>query len=203
MTLRYPALSSVPVTPLTGTFAVYRTVTMAALRKYSPDPLDTAGSKITGGRYNPPEEFPQAFEMQYLAENTAVAHAEARVITVVRASGGGVRIQPGPQSLPRIDVCVHLTLLTVLDLTDPAVLQTLDVPPVDLMTEWFPLNREGQLAPTQVLAYEALQTRRFEALIYPSARYPGGRNYAVYPDLVPPEHRVIHDPENELSVFQR
>jgi len=88
--LHYPALATLPVKVVSGTLEAYRTVTLAALRKYSPDPLNTAGSRITGGRYNPPEEFVQAFEMLYLAENTAVAHGEARAITVVGVSGGGV-----------------------------------------------------------------------------------------------------------------
>ena len=192
-----------PVLSPTGTLTAYRTVPLAALRKYSADPLNTAGSRVTGGRYNPPEEFPEAFEMLYVAENTAVAHAEARVITVVQAPGGGVLIQPAASTPPRLDICVHLTLRGLLDLTDPQVLQALGVSPTDLMREWFPLNRQGQLAPTQRLAHEARQTGRFDALLYPSARYPGGRNYAVYPDLVPPGHRAVHDPEGELVVFRR
>lgn len=167
------------------------------------DPLNTAGSRVTGGRYNAPEEFPEAHEMLYLAENTAVAHAEARVISVVSVPGGGVLIQPGHADLPRLDVCVHLRLGALLDLTDPQVLQELGLSAADLMREWFPLNRQGQLATTQRLAFEARQTGRFDALLYPSARFPGGRNYAVYPEHVPPEHRALHDPEGEVQVFQR
>ena len=197
----YPALIKVPIKVISGTLAAYRTVTLAALRKYSPDPLNTAGSRITGGRYNPPEEFAGAFEMLYLAENTAVAHAEARAITVLSVPGGGVQIQPGPSDLPRLDLCVHLELSSLLDLTDPGVLALLGVSQGDLLTEWFPLNRQGKLAPTQQLALEARYTGRFEAILYPSARYPGGKNYAVYPDLVPPERRRMNDPEGELRVF--
>jgi len=200
--LQYPGLLSVPVFLPTGTLAAYRTVPLAALRKYSADPLNTAGSKVTGGRYNPPEEFPEAFEMLYVAENTAVAHAEARAITALPAPQGGVLIRPGTSTLPRLDICVHLTLTGVLDLTDPQVLQGLGISPADLLCDWFPMNRQGHLAPTQRLAHEARQTGRFDALLYPSARYPGGRNYAVYPDRVPPAHRAVHDPDGELAVFQ-
>jgi len=199
----YPALIKVPIKVISGTLAAYRTVTLAALRKYSPDPLNTAGSRITGGRYNPPEEFAEAFEMLYLAESTAVAHAEARAITVLSVPGGGVQIQPGPSDLPRLDLCVHLELSSLLDLTDPGVLELLGVSHSDLLGEWFPLNRQGKLAPTQQLALEARQTGRFKAILYPSARYPGGKNYAVYPDMVAPQRRVLFDPEGELNVFSK
>ena len=103
--------------------------------------------------------------------------------------------------MPRLDICVHLELRSLLDLTDPQVLGVLKVSHSDLLGEWFPLNRQGRLALTQQLALEARQTGRFEGLLYPSARYPGGKNYAIYPDLVPPEKRTIHDPEGELRVF--
>ncbi|EYB66811.1 hypothetical protein DEIPH_ctg069orf0012 [Deinococcus phoenicis] len=199
--LLFPALATVPAVRPTAMLPAYRTVPLAALRKYSADPLNTAGSRITGGRYNAPEEFPEAHEMLYLAENTAVAHAEARVITVVSAPGGGVLIQPGQADLPRLDVCVHLRLKALLDLTDPQVLQALHLSPADLLREWFPLNRQGQLAPTQQLAFEARQTGRFDAVLYPSARFPGGRNYAVYPGRVAPADRALHDPAGEVQVF--
>ena len=199
----FPGLASVPALHPQDIIPAYRTVPLLALRKYSADPLNTAGSRVTGGRYNPPEEFTDAFEMLYLAENSAVAHAEARVISFVPSTDGRTLIQPGPDQRPRVDVCVHLKLRNILDLTDATVLQTLELIPADLMQEWLPMNQRGQLARSQQLASAARRVGRFQALLYPSARSPGGRNYAVYPDLVSPADRAVHDPDGELDVFRR
>lgn len=197
------ALLTAPVQVAPDLITAYRTVPLGALRKYSSDPLNTAGSKVTGGRYNAPEFLPGSFEMLYVAENLAVAQAEARTITAVTMSGGVV-ITPGKGFAPRLDITVHLRLHSLLDLTDHLVLGQLDLEPGDLLTEWFPVNNiHGQLATTQLLARAALDSARYEALVYPSARFPGGRNYAVFPDRVLPENRRIYDPEDELAVFRR
>jgi RES domain-containing protein len=194
-------IASAPIALPPGVILAYRTVPLEALRKYSADPLDTAGSLVTGGRYNAPHDLPGAHAALYLAENTAVAHAEAGAITVVTDSTGLV-IQPGKDQRPRLDLTVRLTLRSLLDLTDPVVLDHLSLQPADLMQAWLPANVKGQLAVTQQVARAALDTGRFDALLYPSARFPGGKNYAVFPQLVVPEHRVVHDPAGELSVFK-
>lgn len=196
------ALLQTPVWTPGQVLDAYRTVPLAALRKYSPDPLNTAGSIVTGGRYNAPRDLPGAHEMLYLAENLAVAHAEARAITTVRTPAG-VLVQPGPDQRPRLDITVKLRLGAVLDLLDPAVVAHLHLTDEDLFQEWLPLNLDGELARTQVLARAVLDSARYGALLYPSARYPGGRNYAVFPDRVPPQDRAVHDPEDELAVFRR
>jgi RES domain-containing protein len=82
------ALLRTPVWTPGQVLDAYRTVPLMALRKYSADPLNTAGSRATGGRYNAPEDLPGAHEVLYLAEHLAVAHAEARAITVVPTSRG-------------------------------------------------------------------------------------------------------------------
>ncbi|GBF04651.1 RES domain-containing protein [Deinococcus aerius] len=196
------ALLDAPLWTPTRVIDAYRTVPLLALRKYSPDPLNTAGSVVTGGRYNAPQGFPEAHEMLYLAENTAVAHAEARVITVVTGPPGVV-IQPGTDQRPRLDITVKLRLGAVLDLTDLGVQTHLDVQPGDLFQEWLPLNLDGHLALTQLLARAVLDSARYDAILYPSARYPGGRNYAVFPQRVAPTDRAVHDPDGELGVFRR
>ena len=111
------AMQTVPVVIPSGLITAYRTVPLEVLRKYSPDPLNTAGSLVTGGRYNAPADLPSAHAMLYLAENTAVAHAEARVITAVRTSSG-LTVQPGQDQRPRLDITVKLRLASLLDLTD-------------------------------------------------------------------------------------
>ncbi|GGN42564.1 RES family NAD+ phosphorylase [Deinococcus daejeonensis] len=194
------ALLGAPVWTPPGVLDTYRTVPLLALRKYNPDPLNTDGSLVTGGRYNAPEDLPGAHAMLYVAEHLSVAHAEAGAITVVTGATG-LQIQPGPDQRPRLDITVKLRLGSVLDLTDPAVLTVLSLHPSDLLQAWLPLNVEGQLALTQVLARAALDSARFDAIRYPSARYPGGRNYAVFPDRVAPQDRAVHDPDGELSVF--
>lgn len=183
----------------------YRTVPLYALRKYHPDPLNADGSVVTGGRYNIPEylaHLAPSFPVLYLAETTAVAHAEAQVITAVQTNTG-LTITPGKDQHPRLDITVSLRLRSILDLTSAATLSHLDLADPDLLGEWFELNAKGQLAFTQQLARAALDTARFEALCYPSARYPGGRNYAVFTELVPPENRQVIDPQGDLEVFTR
>lgn len=128
---------------------------LEALRKYSADPLDTAGSLVTGGRYNAPQDLPGAHAALYLAENAAVSHAEAGAISVVTGPGG-LLIRPGNDQRPRLDLTVRLTLRTLLDLTNPAVLQHLSLRQVDLMQAWLPLNLKGQLTVTQRVARAAL-----------------------------------------------
>ncbi len=194
------ALMGAPVWTPPEVLDTYRTVPLLALRKYNRDPLNTDGSLVTGGRYNAPADLPGAHAMLYVAENLTVAHAEARAITVVTGAAG-LQIQPGPDQRPRLDITVKLRLGGVLDLTDPAVLNVLSLHPADLLQEWLPLNLDGQLALTQVLARAALDSARYDAIRYPSARYPGGRNYAVFPDRVAPQDRAVHDPDDELSVF--
>jgi len=196
------ALQDVPFLQPSGSLIAYRTVPLEALRLYSPDPLNTAGSLQTGGRYNTPSFLPGGHAALYLAENTAVAHAEARVITVV-SGPSGMLIQPGTDQRPRLDIAVELHVGTLLDLTDPAVLRRLGLSPGDLLGAWFPLNAQGQIAPTQRLARAVLDSGRFEGLLYPSARFPGGRNYAVFPDRVPPERRTILDPGGDVLIFRR
>lgn len=97
-----------------------RTVPLLAPRKDSSGPSNTAGSLITGGRYNAPKGLPGAHEMLSLDEKTAVAHAEARAINVV-AGPPGIVIGPGPDQRPRLDITVKLRLGAVLDLTDASV----------------------------------------------------------------------------------
>lgn len=196
------ALLDAPLWTPTRVIDAYRTVPLVALRKYSPDPLNTAGSVVTGGRYNAPQEFPEAHELLYLAENTAVAHAEARVITAVTGPPGVV-IGPGPDQRPRLDITVKLRLGAVLDLTDPAVEAHLDVQAGDPFQPWLPMNVNGHLALTQLLGRAVLDSVRYDAIRYPSARYPGGRNSAVFPQRVAPADRAVHDPDRELEVFWR
>ncbi|WP_345462121.1 RES family NAD+ phosphorylase [Deinococcus carri] len=191
---------SAPVWTPPEVLDTFRTVPLLALRKYSRDPLNTAGSLITGGRYNAPEGLPGAHAMLYLAENLAVAHAEARAITVVTGAQG-LQIGPGPNPLPRLDITVKLRPGAVLDLMDAQVLAHLELQGEDLSQEWLPLNVEGKLATTQILARAVLDTARYDAIRSPSARYPGGRNYAVFPQRVAPENRAVYDPERELDVF--
>lgn len=196
------ALNDTPIWTPGDVLEVFRTVPLEALRKYSADPLNTAGSIVTGGRYNAPKDLPGAHQVLYVAENLTVAHAEARVITVIPTSTG-VLIQPGADKRPRLDITVKLRLGAVLDLLDPSVLAELQLTKEDLFQEWLPLNLDGQLARTQVLARAVLDSARYDALLYPSARYPGGRNYAVLTDRVPPQDRAVHDPDDELAIFRR
>lgn len=94
----------------------------------------------------------------------------------------GLQTGPGPDRLPRLDITVRLRLAAVLDLMDTQVLAHLELQGDDLWQEWLPLNVEGKLAPTQILARAVLDTTCYGAIRSPSAR-------------------VVSDPEHELDVF--
>ena len=190
------------VTPLNlGTLTTYRSVALGAMLEFGVDPLNVGGALATGGRYNIPKDLPDAFGVLYLAEHLAVAHAEVRGLNA-QGGPGGVNITPPGPAAPRLDVCITATLTRVLDLTDPAVLATLGVTQADLTCIWVDLNGEDQVAPTQALALAALRSNRFDSVRYESTQYPGGVNYAVFPDHVHPSCNV-HDPGGHVAAFAR
>jgi RES domain-containing protein len=81
-----------------------------------PQPLWGMGSKLYGGRYTPKNSF----ETIYLAEDMVTALTEV-VAIVTGLSGRGITLASGP----RVIVAVHGVLLSILDLTIAANVQTI------------------------------------------------------------------------------
>ncbi len=118
--------------------------------------LSTEGSRLHGGRYNPPA----AFGALYLSESPAVATAEVRRAAAGRRLGAFVL------------GTVEIDLTRLLDLTDRAVLAHLGVRPDDLVgPDYTPTRRLGTLA----------REAGFEGLLVPSATGLG-TNLVLFPD---------------------
>lgn len=126
--------------------------------------MDTEGSQLYGGRYNPKG----AFGALYFGQGRDICLAEVRKATAGRALG------------PFVLASVAVDLQRVLDLTDQAVLHRLDLPPEDLVgPDWAPTQELGRLA----------RQAGFEGLLVPSAAAPG-TNLVLFPDRLDPASSV-------------
>ncbi|MGL6073104.1 MAG: RES family NAD+ phosphorylase [Fimbriiglobus sp.] len=84
---------------------------------------------------------------------------------------------------PRIMKAVSVSLSRFLDLTNPKVLQELGVVGATIMEEWESYMDRGEPAPTQILG-QRLFDLGIEGFRAPSARYLGGHNLIIFPDLL-------------------
>jgi RES domain-containing protein len=144
----------------------------ASLPKWMSRPyrLTGVGSVLTGGRWNLVRLVP-ALNFGTTAEVTAAeADAKARRNHWPPGSFG-----------PQLRVGFHLTLQSLLDFTDAAVLKALGVKNADLVgCDWLADQVADREALTQALGRAAFETEA-EGLIVPSARLKGGVNIVVFP----------------------
>jgi RES domain-containing protein len=168
-----------PARPYRGT--VYRVIGSRYLRS----PLASAGALRTGGRFN----APHAFEVLYtaLSPDTALAERDGLLLTTA-----GIKAARAV----RTGVLLHIEcrLTRVLDLCDGRVRGPLGIALADLLGPWIPWNtpapaseamsdaRQPALAPSQHIGNVVRQSRRFEAILSPSAKDPTGRCLAIFPD---------------------
>ena len=116
-------VAGLPARPLRGRF--YRIVA----RHLRDRVLSPEGSERHGGRYNPKG----AYGALYCGETLAVCRAEVRKATAGRTLG------------PFVLASVRVNLRRVLDLTDHALLDLLDVRPEDLLgPDWAPTQELGR-----------------------------------------------------------
>lgn len=167
--------------------------------RFLSSPLSSAGSKLRGGRFNPPG----AFEVLYTAleSETALAEREGILLTAP-----GIRLARGVRTgvLLRIDC----RLARALDLRDGAVRERLGRSLASLLGPWLPWNADppeaaasapGPLAPSQRLGVAVYESTRFEAILYPSAKDPRGSCLAIFPDRLRRGSRVVvDDPEGVI-----
>jgi RES domain-containing protein len=136
------------------------------------DPLAITGSLKAGGRFNPPNEFGALYTS--LDPKTA-AQEVAR----------GLRARGIPKQFPEGAWWVYeleVKLESVLDLTDPAVLEKSAIS-ADSLTA-------SDVHATRRIATETRE-RGYEALLVPSAAAPGSKNLVIFLDRTTERPNVL------------
>jgi RES domain-containing protein len=183
-----------PLVGVDGTLC--RAVRAEYLRRTPPEPLYHRGS-LQGRRYTPPGG-PAGL---YLAHDQPTAFAEIRDL-VQGAGGFPFALQPhNPVTL----VYVEVELGRVLDLTNKDTRRELRVSRRAILAEWeIPmltyLAGAGTMPLTQQIGEAAHLSTMVSGILYPSARWAGGRCLVVYPDRLTAADRVYaYDPTGVLS----
>jgi RES domain-containing protein len=149
--------------------------------RFLASPLVSAGSRARGGRFNPPGEF----EVLYTALSVDTAFAERDGFLLTAA---GIKAARAVRTGVLLKIVCRLS--AVLDLTDERVRKRLGLSLGDLLGPWVPWNvvasgferRRPALvtaAPGQALGRVVYASGRFEAILSPSAKDPGGRCLAI------------------------
>lgn len=147
----------------------------AARRANRIDLISGEGSRLFGGRWNPPHLFPTVY-LSFEVE-TAVAEYFARN----RKEG-----LPDAQSLPLVLVGVSVRADRVLDLSLGAMRRLLRVSGRRMIEE---PHGDGRESITQAIGRLA-RSAGFEGLKVPSAARRGGSNLVVFPDRLPAPDRM-------------
>jgi RES domain-containing protein len=133
------------------------------------DLLTGEGSRINGGRWNPPSSF----------STVCAAFSDATALSEAKANHLYYGLDPA-DALPRVIVAVNVKLAEVLDLTDGMIRKTLGVSATKMRDDdWRALNRRGVESLTQAIGRAACQSS-LEALIVPACD--GGKNLVWFPD---------------------
>ncbi len=174
--------------------------------RFLQSPLASAGSKLRGGRFNPPGSFEVLYTA--LAADTALAEREGILLT-----GPAIKLARGIRTGILLRIDCHLT--SILDLCAAPTRQLLKIPLANVVGPWLPWSaprgfapptrgqpaeQEAAVAPSQQIGLSVYASRRFEAILAPSAKDPGGRCLAIFPDCLQPGSRVIiDDPHGTLT----
>jgi RES domain-containing protein len=126
------------------------------------DPLSSQGSELNGGRYN----MPGTKGVLYASFDEATAVAE--VSKGLKARGINIG-DYGPDDWWAYEL--ELTSTRVLDLTDPNVLEKLQIPADAIVGD--------QLIVTRQVGEEAL-AQGFQAIVAPSAAHKEGKNVVIF-----------------------
>lgn len=140
------------------------------------DPLSSIGALQCGGRYNAPETF----SLLYTANSRIIAFKETQAL--FDTNDGQLRDVPRN---PELVLTLELTLLCVLDLTDPdlcAKLGTSGEELVSTVPSRFILNSQDKITPTQELGTACYLSERISALKAPSAAHLEGFCLNIFPD---------------------
>ena len=132
------------------------------------DLLTGEGSRINGGRWNPPSSFATVYTA--FTDTTALAEAKANHLYY--------GLDPA-DVLPRVIVAVNLELAKVLDLTNGMVRKSMGVSATRMrQDDWRAMNRRGQESLTQAIGRAAYQSS-LEGLVVPACD--GGKNLVWFP----------------------
>ena len=188
-------LGTVQPRPFSG--AVYRFIGSRFLQS----PLASAGSKLYGGRFNPPGSFEVLYTA--LAADTALAEREGILLTTaaIKAARG---VRTG------VLLRIECRLARVLDLTDELSRKQLQISLAHLLGPWLPWNvpagpaesDRGDIhtAPSQLIGVAVHASGRFEAVLSPSAKDAAGRCLAIFPGRLQASSVVtIDDPRGTLA----
>lgn len=149
------------------------------------DLLTGEGSRIYGGRWNPP----RSFRTVYAAFSDVTALAEAK------AHFHYYGLDPA-DALPRTLVAIEVRLSIALDLTSAQVRQALGISATRMCRDdWREVNRRGYRSLTQALGSSAYQVG-LEGLIVPACD--GHRNVVWFPDHLGPGSRATIRNVNKL-----
>ncbi len=182
-----------PLVEVEGTLC--RAVRAKHLRRTPPEPLYYHGSE-SGVRYTP-RGGPAGL---YLASDPATAFAEIRDLM----QGPGGHPLPPTRRDPVTLVYVETEVGGVVDLTDASVRRALRVSRKAIMTEWQEpmlayLAGKGPMPLTQQIGLAAHVSGVVGGILYPSARWKGGRCLVVFPDRLASGDRVAsYDSEGML-----
>jgi RES domain-containing protein len=156
-----------------------------------PQPLWGMGSKLYGGRYTPKNSF----ETIYLAEDMVTALTEV-VAIVIGLSGPAITLASGPWVI----VAVHGVLLSILDLTITANVQTIGSNYQELTGSWRYTVAQQTEPATHVLGRLSHRSKRFDGIRFPSSKNPPhGVCLAVFPDrLKRPAYLEVFDLHNNV-----
>jgi RES domain-containing protein len=167
--------------------------------RFLASPLSSAGSRLHGGRFNPPD----AFEVLYtaLGAETALTEREGILLTTP-----GIRLARGVRT--GVLLRIHCRLARVLDLRDGGMRERLGQSLASLLGPWLPWNVGSAeptepvprpLAPSQRLGLAVYESKRFEAILFPSVKDPLGNCLAIFPDRLRHGSRVtVDDPEGMI-----
>lgn len=139
------------------------------------DLLSGEGTKNAGGRWTPPGSF-------------ATVHASLEVETAVAESLGTQQRYgiPVAARLPLVLVAIDCRLQAILDLTDEAILECLELSRRRLARcRWRESMDKEREALTQAVGRAAFE-QKLEGLLVPSAQKRQGRNLVVFPAQLRP-----------------
>jgi RES domain-containing protein len=146
----------------------------------SADIVSGEGSRIHGGRWNPPGRMRAVYGTH---GDPSLALEEA--LALQRYYG----LSPAG-ALPLVVTVCEADLHSVLDLTLPAVLRALGLASADLAAEdWRKLNARRLESLTQAVG-RAAHGASIEGMTVPSSAGARSRNIVVFPDLLPSSRRL-------------
>ena len=155
--------------------------------------MSAIGALKTGGRYN----APGAFSLLYTANSRITAFKETQALF----DTGDGQLLDVPRN-PELVLTLELTLLCVLDLTDPDLCTRLGTSCEELVSltpSRFIVNAQGKTTPTQDLGTACYLTERISALKVPSAAHSDGFCLDIFPErLFVGERIAIRDEHHRL-----